>query len=664
MSTLQYRTNAASIRLPAPSSVNSINSALSTNSCASSKSNSSGNSPHRSSSRLSLRSNSGIPSGSSHSIGSYRSNSRLNLRSSASANSFKGLLSTTMERMSSLPPSLESSPPRQSVSTILKTQYLKIASGFNSLSGSPPELWKAYLLKFLDSYAYFSFSLVFTLFLSSEFGMSDIQAGTIYGAWGALITVFGLFTGTIIDNLGVAMCLRIGFVLSFATRITLFLCTSKSVLLMCTLIFLPLANCLGIPVLTVGIRRYTNEENRGFAFGLFYVVMNVGALVAGPLVDILTIYYKGGSDTNDDGDNLNDDDNTSSSWKLSNNRAIILSGVIANFFAVCVAFSVREIKVDAKMKSNSPSENEGVNPENNDDDEIDYYEENGNTQTQSAPKIARFEPVKGSSIQILSETIRTPNFRRFLLVCLLTLNVRMVFRHLDGTLPKYMIREFGADAPKGLVYSINPFLIIILVPIITAATTAVHPLIMIHRGTYVSAMSVFFLAFSTSIPACVLFVITLSIGEALWSPRLYDFTMSVAQEGREGTYMALSSAPLFLAKLPVGFMSGLLLQKFCPEHLEEGEIRHSKTMWWIIGLTTIVSPIMITLFWNYISGGECGQSQSNIAMRISDGERVMRDDDDPYLRDEEGDVGDSYQHHPLTTHISLPRVRPQENMLT
>lgn len=246
MSTLQYRTNAASIRLPAPSSVNSVNSALSINSSASTKSNSSGTSPNRSSSRLSLRSNSGIPSGSSHSVSSNRSNSRLNLRSSASTNSFKGLLRTTMERMSSLPPSLESIPSHPPLSTILKSQYLKITSGFNSLSGSPPELWKAYLLKFLDSYAYFSFSLVFTLFLSSEFGMSDVQAGTIYGAWGALITVFGLFTGTVIDNLGVATCLRIGFVLSFATRITLFFCTSKSVLLLCTLIFLPLANCLGV----------------------------------------------------------------------------------------------------------------------------------------------------------------------------------------------------------------------------------------------------------------------------------------------------------------------------------------------------------------------------------------------------------------------------------
>lgn len=311
-----------------------------------------------------------------------------------------------------------------------------------------------------------------------------------------------------------------------------------------------LTHCTGIPVLTVGIRRYTNEENRGFAFGLFYVVMNVGALVAGPLVDILTIYYKGGNDD----DNLYDDDKSSSmSWKMSNNRAIILSGVVANFFAVCVAFSVREIKVDAKPPS-------GVEDENV--DESDNFQEYGNNQTKSAPKIAQFQPVKGSSFQILSETIRTPNFRRFLLVCLLTLNVRMVFRHLDGTLPKYMIREFGADAPKGLVYSINPFLIIVLVPIITAATTAVDPLVMIHRGTYVSAMSVFFLAFSTSLPACVMFVITLSIGEALWSPRLYDFTMSVAQEGREGTCESLHIS--FLAN--VSHRRSILIFFFSPLH--------------------------------------------------------------------------------------------------
>mmetsp|Transcript_12674 Transcript_12674/g.14252 ORF Transcript_12674/g.14252 Transcript_12674/m.14252 type:complete len:214 (-) Transcript_12674:40-681(-) len=182
------------------------------------------------------------------------------------------------------------------------------------------------------------------------------------------------------------------------------------------------------------------------------------------------------------------------------------------------------------------------------------------------------------------------------------LNVRQIFRHLDATWPKYMVREFGPDVKKGTIYAINPILIIILVPIVSAMTAHVDPLIMIHWGSYVSAGSVFFLVLApTSIWASVLFMIVLSVGEALWSPRLNDYTVSVSEEGREGTYMALASAPLFLAKLPVGVLSGVLLERYCPETLEEGQERHSGVMWLIIGSLTATSPILLTCCWNYVS---------------------------------------------------------------
>ena len=61
--------------------------------------------------------------------------------------------------------------------TYLQAQYQKVTSGFHSLSNSPSELYKTYILKFLDSYSYFSFALIFTLFLSDEFGMDDVEAG-------------------------------------------------------------------------------------------------------------------------------------------------------------------------------------------------------------------------------------------------------------------------------------------------------------------------------------------------------------------------------------------------------------------------------------------------------------------------------------------------------
>lgn len=503
----------------------------------------------------------------------------------------------------------------QDTTTNTPSLLLKVRTGFQSLQGSPGELWKAYLLKFFDSYSYFSFSIIFTLFLSGDFGYTDIEAGTIYGAWGALVTIYGLLSGFVVDNLGVSQSLRLGFGLSLVARCMIFITTSRWVFLVSIGVVLPMGNCLGIPVLTTGIRRYTTEANRGFAFGLFYVVMNVAALLSGPVVDICTILFDGNSEQ-EGGNNGNDgkggDDDVTTApldWSLSGYRLVVLTGIIANVAACAVSFTVREIKVMAEPNTNTDNGNGAgssnlestVKRERGDtgegQQEARISGELGQTTASNSQQTCEFEVIKGTPWEILQETLKSRNFWRFLLVCLITLNVRMIFRHLDATLPKYMIREFGPDVPKGTIYSINPALIIILVPLVTAGTNGMDPLVMIHHGSYVSAASVFFLVASTSVWACALFVIFLSIGESMWSPRLYDYAMSVTREGREGTYMALSSAPLFLAKLPVGFMSGLLLERYCPE---EGP-RNSKMMWLIIGLTTASSPVLLTIFWKYIS---------------------------------------------------------------
>jgi len=466
---------------------------------------------------------------------------------------------------------------RESIYLGIMILLAKVKVGFLTLKGSPPELWKAFILKFLNSYSYFSFSIIFTLFLSSDFGYSDVSAGTIYGLYGAFVTLFGLLTGVFIDTLGVSLSLKLGFATSLLARCAIFL-TNSRVFLLISLCLLSVGDCLGIPVLTVGIRRYTTESNRGFAFGLFYVIMNVAALVSGPVVDFFTILHKGEGDKSDAG---------VEEWKLNGYRLVILTGIAANAVACVISCTMQEISVVGVVLKNDNRESQ---TESQTDDSHDYN-------AKPPSRIKSFQPTKDGGLKILKETIQNKNFWRFLAVCMITLNVRMIFRHLDATLPKYMVREFGEDVAKGTIYSINPALIIILVPLITAATADVDPLVMIHHGSYVSAASVFFLVASTSITSCVLFVTVLSIGEAMWSPRLYDYTMQISEEGKEGTYMALSSAPLFLAKLPVGFMSGYLLQKYCPE---DGA-RESKLMWLIIGLTTVSSPFLLTFFWSYLS---------------------------------------------------------------
>ena len=72
--------------------------------------------------------------------------------------------------------------------------------------------------------------------------------------------------------------------------------------------------------------------------------------------------------------------------------------------------------------------------------------------------------------------------------------------------------------------------------------------------------------------AAALFVVTLSLGESFWSPRWYDYSMSLAPYGREGIFTALASAPLFAAKLPTG---GASCQSRVVRHPSGAPVRHA-----------------------------------------------------------------------------------------
>ena len=89
---------------------------------------------------------------------------------------------------------------------------------------------------------------------------------------------------------------------------------------------------------------------------VWYVVMNVSALVAGLLVDLMTVRYSHKHDAmDDDGENGSGGDGRCGfGVEDASNRAIILSGVVADAGAVFVAFGVREIKVDAGSKVGAP----------------------------------------------------------------------------------------------------------------------------------------------------------------------------------------------------------------------------------------------------------------------------------------------------------------------
>ncbi|KAH7619690.1 hypothetical protein NADE_006521 [Nannochloris sp. 'desiccata'] len=97
-----------------------------------------------------------------------------------------------------------------------------------------------------------------------------------------------------IDWMGIKTSLIVCFMLNIGSRLVM-ACTTTPWLLLLTLLGPnTIAGSLGVPVMTISVKRYTTELNRGFAFSLFYTLMNVAALSQGLLLDVFRLTFKDG----------------------------------------------------------------------------------------------------------------------------------------------------------------------------------------------------------------------------------------------------------------------------------------------------------------------------------------------------------------------------------
>ena len=100
-----------------------------------------------------------------------------------------------------------------------------------------------------------------------------------------------------------------------------------------------------------------------------------------------------------------------------------------------------------------------------------------------------------------------------------------------------------------------------------------------------------------------LYLTVFSVGEAFYSPRVYEYAASIAPPGQEASYGSLAYLPFLVGKLLVG-TSGWLLAAFCPE---QGP-RHSGMMWFIFACAASVAPIGLLAFRRVIQVPEAGRT--------------------------------------------------------
>ena len=194
-------------------------------------------------------------------------------------------------------------------------------------------------------------------------------------------------------------------------------------------------------------------------------------------------------------------------------------------------------------------------------------------------------------------TFREPRFWSFMFMCTVLTGVRMLFRHLDFTLPIFVIRTLGNRSHFALVQAINPTSIVILVPLVTWLLSRPwakdRGYNIITLGTVISACGPFVIGFilladeTRVMLATAVGIAVFSVGEAIWSPRFSSYAMKIAPEGAEAVYSSLASIPALVVKLPTSALSNLLVASFCPSfgHCE------GSLLWLMIGTISALTPL-------------------------------------------------------------------------
>ncbi len=163
-------------------------------------------------------------------------------------------------------------------------------SEFKILKGVSRDFWLTNAIQFFDGLAYFSMITVLSLYLTVNCGLNDLDSGKWVGFFTLFITVFVFAVGSICDVIGIRRSYLIGIGLLALARLGMGMAPrfldgeAMDLTVKGLLILLAVGTAFMAPVTMAAMRRFTTKANRATGFNVYYLLMNVGAIIAHALV--------------------------------------------------------------------------------------------------------------------------------------------------------------------------------------------------------------------------------------------------------------------------------------------------------------------------------------------------------------------------------------------
>lgn len=494
----------------------------------------------------------------------------------------------------------EAIPPEEIVPAGVATGLRGFIGKFTVLRGAQRELWLTFVIKFFIYTAYSVTNKTMVLWLSKDLGFNDQAAGALVGwVWAPAMTIFTLLAGSITDAIGLRRTFFLGVAICTVARSVMIVTTIPWLALACGVLPLAIGEALGTPVLLAATRRYSTVAQRSMSFSIIYMIMNIGYLAAGYIFDYVRQLH------------------------LHVSFFGFEPSSYQQLFVVSLAFEIVLFPVIYFLRRGAEATNGGkvIDP-------LPRERRTAGTFWSGIWKTVRKSAI--DSAQLFRRLIGQSGFYRLLLFFLFIGFLKAIFLQMDYVFPKFGIRELGVNAPVGKLAGINAIVIIVLAPIVGALTQKYAAYRMVIIGGIICAAGVFIMALPTEwfqsaanslagqwlgygylglrgsihpyYVMTALYLIVFSIGEAFYSPRVYEYAAAIAPPGQEASYGSLAYLPFLVGKLLVG-TGGWLLAAFVPE---QGP-RHPGTMWLVFAFAASVAPIGLILFRRYIRVPEAGR---------------------------------------------------------
>lgn len=452
---------------------------------------------------------------------------------------------------------------------------------FAVLKETRREYWGLQLINVLDSTAYFALLNIIIVSLSADYGFSDTSAGYVFTLFSSAVTIFLFFSGVISDWLGIRGSLVVCMIGQTVMRAVVVWAALmppgplRSGLVIGGLALMAPFTAMVQTVFQAANKRFTTKRSRGAGFNLWYLFMNIGAAAGGFVVDLF--YLKFG-------------------WPRYH---IFTLGIVTSVVSlVAIPLTIRRTQ--------------------------QLYGEDETPEEEPTPADRSRSPW-----QIARAVVAEPVFWRFTALISCLLGVRAVFLYLALLYPKFWLRVIGDDARIGALQALNPVLVIIGLILLIPVLNRFGVFKMLVVGAFITS----FAQILQAVPplrgmdlarytylSTIVFLVVLTVGELIWSPRLQEYTAAVAPKGQEGTYYGLSMVPYFLAKTVVSVLSGHMLARWSPEdigtRLRAGGVPYADSpymMWLILGLAALAGASAALVFRRWFTRGSEEALRENVA---------------------------------------------------